>query len=304
MRLRQGLTLAMLALGAASGAAAAAQDSPETSEPNKDVQQLLQNCDAHKFETTVEAVIDGQPSKKRVKLCGKDGQSDADWIGTLKDAIVKLKANPEMDAGVRQQIVNAINAEIARIEMTASANMPKARQAQANPARSISSDYSALPPLPATPPPPPSVLGPTASTSTSTKMTPVSSDEAPYVAPVASVPVAAATASLPTGPVPKLSFDCSSTSDIGGPAPCAGFSRDTLLTIKAQDNLPAGVSLRFLRNGEQRAEVRLAEMKRGKSLRIALPRAVCAGVGDGSLDLKIVQNGAVVKSDGPYALRC
>lgn len=304
MKFQQGLTLAMLMLGAASAAAAAAQDSPETSEPNKDVQQLLQNCDAHKFETTVEAVVDGQPSKKRVKLCGKDGQSDADWIATLKDAIVKLEANPEMDAGVREQIVKAVNAEIARIEMTASMGMPKARQVQASPARSISSDYSALPPLPSTPPPPPSVLGPAASTTTSTSMAPVASDESPSVAPVASMPVAAATVSLPGGPVPKLRFDCSSITDIGGPAPCAEFSRDTLLTIRAQDNLPPGVSIRFLRNGERRAEVRLAEMKRGKSLRIALPREVCAGVGDGSLDLKIVQNGAVVKSDGPYALRC
>ena len=58
------------------------------------------------------------------------------------------------------------------------------------------------------------------------------------------------------------------------------------------------------RPGDKLTLPRLAEMKRGKSLRIALPRQVCAGVGDGSLDLKIVQNGAVVKSDGPYALRC
>jgi hypothetical protein len=302
MKLQQRLTLAMLVLGAASAAAAAGQDPPESTEPNKDVQQLLQNCDAHKFETTVEAVVDGHPDKKRVKLCGKDGQSDADWIGTLKDAIVKLEANPKMDPGVRQQIVKAINAEIARIEMTAGTAMPKARNREASAARSISSDYSALPPLPATPPPPPSVLAPAASAG----MESAPSDQPVQVAPIAAAPVATAAgvAALPVGPAPKLRFDCDSPAELGGPAPCAGFSRDTLLTIRAQDNLPPGVTIRFLRNGEKRAEVELAEMKRGKSLRIALPRAVCAGVGDGSLDLKIVQNGAVVKSDGPYALRC
>jgi hypothetical protein len=300
MKLQQRLTLAMLVLGAASAAAAAGQDPPESTEPNKDVQQLLQNCDAHKFETTVEAVVDGHPDKKRVKLCGKDGQSDADWIGTLKDAIVKLEANPKMDPGVRQQIVKAINAEIARIEMTAGTAMPKARNREASAARSISSDYSALPPLPATPPPPPSVLAPAASAGLES----AASGEPVQVAPSAAAPVATAAATLPVGPAPKLRFDCDSPAELGGPAPCAGFSRDTLLTIRAQDNLPPGVTIRFLRNGEKRAEVELAEMKRGKSLRIALPRAVCAGVGDGSLDLKIVQNGAVVKSDGPYALRC
>jgi hypothetical protein len=300
MKLQQGLTLAILVMGAATAAAAAGQDTPGADEPNKDVQQLLQNCDAHKFETTVDAVVDGKPNKKRVKLCGKDGQSDADWIGTLKDAIVKLEANPEMDAGVRQQIVKAVNAEIARIEMTAGMAMPKGRDKTASAARSIASDYSALPPLPAAPPPPPSVLAPAASVSAASRPS-----EQVQVAPVAAAPVVAtATVALPNGLVPKLRFDCNSAAEIGGPAPCAGFSRDTLLTIRAQENLPPGVTIRFLRNGEQRAEVRLAEMKRGKSLRIALPRQVCAGVGDGSLDLKIVQNGAVVKSDGPYALRC
>jgi len=49
--------------------------------------KLIQSCDAHKFETVVDLLVDGQPKKSKVKLCGVEGQSNADWIGTLKDAI-------------------------------------------------------------------------------------------------------------------------------------------------------------------------------------------------------------------------
>ena len=120
-----------------------------------------------------------------------------------------------------------------------------------------------------------------------------------------SAPVAPASVALvPAGPAPKLSYTCYSPGDVGGDAPCAEFDRETMLTVRAQADVPAGVALRFLRNGEQRAEVDLAQLHRGKSLRVALPSAVCAGVGDGSLQLQLVQGGAEVKSDGPFSLRC
>jgi hypothetical protein len=291
-------TFAILAMALGSAAAVAApakKGTPSADAPNAAVKQLLENCDAHKFETTVDAVVDGEPHRSKVKLCGKDGQSDAEWIGTLKDAIAKLEANKDMDAGVRSQIVTAINAEITRIQ-TASASQPAVLANDAGFGKettSVASGYSALPPLPAAPPPPPKVLAPVASGSVTQAF------------PVKSASVAPASVALvPAGPAPKLSYSCYSPGDIGGDAPCAGFDRETMLTVRAQADVPAGVALRFLRNGEQRAEVDLAQLHRGKSLRIGLPSAVCAGVGDGRLQLQVVQNGAEVKSDGPYSLRC
>lgn len=281
-----------LALSAAAVAAPAKKAAPPA---NAAVKQLLDNCDAHKFETTVDAVVDGEPHRSKVKLCGKDGQSDADWIGTLKDAIAKLDANEDMDAGVRAQIVTAINAEIARLQSAAAsqhvaiANDPGFGKE----ASSIAREYSALPPLPPAPPSPPKVLLP-AATGTIIPSAPAKSR------PVAPASVALVAAS----PAPRLSYTCYSPGDLGGDAPCASFDRETMLTVRAQADVPAGVALRFLRNGEQRAEVDLARLNRGKSLRIALPSAVCAGVGDGSLQLQVVQNGAELKSDGPYSLRC
>ena len=282
-------TAIVLAIGASAAAANAPAEPPAVEGASPQVEKLLQNCDAHKFETVVDAVVDGQPHKSRVKLCGQDGQSDADWIGTLKDAIAKLNANSEMDPPVRTQIVSAITAEIARLQMMADLSAPKARQTVAETARPLSNDYSSLPPLPAAPPPP-KVLAPAAVAQTG---------------PAARMPAATASvAMLPSAPPPKLSFACYSPGDLGGDAPCTGFDRDTMLTIRAAADVPSGVGLRFVRNGDPRATVELAQLRRGKSLRIALPRDVCAGVGDGKLELQVLQNGAPVSTDGPYSLRC
>jgi hypothetical protein len=289
-----------LALGSTAAAAAPPKKTPPADGPNAEVKQLLENCDAHKFETTVDTVVDGQPHRSKVKMCGKDGQSDADWIGTLKDAIAKLDANKKMDPAVRAQIVTAVNAEIARVQAAATSQQTVLAEDPGfgKETSSISREYSSLPPLPAAPPPPPKVLSPTVS-STLPQTTPM------RTAPVAVAPAAAASVAMaPTGPAPKLSFTCFSPGDLGGDAPCTGFDRETTLTVRAQSDVPAGVALRFLRNGDRRAEVDLAQLHRGKSLRIALPSAVCAGVSDGSLQLQVVQNGAAVKSDGPYSLRC
>src|SRR5689334_11650405 len=141
-------TIIAVALSSAAAVAAPAKKAPPpASGPNAAVKQLLDNCEAHKFETTVDATIDGEPHRSKVKLCGKDGQSDADWIGTLKDAIAKLDANKDMDASVRTQIETAINAEIARLQSAAAAQ-PAALANDpgfGKDASSIAGEYSALP---------------------------------------------------------------------------------------------------------------------------------------------------------------
>jgi hypothetical protein len=287
-----------LALCAAALTAAAPAPKPSTAKPPAKLQQLMQSCDAHKFETIVDTTEDGKPHKSRVKLCGVEGQSDSDWIGTLKDAIAKLDSNKDMDPAVRDQIVTAIRSEISRIEGTlpggdsaAAFNLAPAPQKMANldlpparpiapPERPLSSDYATLPQIPTTPPPPPRVLAPGA------------------------VMNASSAVALHLGPAPKLSYQCYSPGDVGDAAPCTEFDRETMLTISAASDVAKGVALQFVRNGDQRGEVELAGLKRGKSLQIALPESVCEGFTDGRLDLKIVEQGAELKSDGPYSLRC
>lgn len=291
-------------LGSVAGNAAPAKKKapPAAAAPDAKAQQLIHNCDAHKFETTVNEVVDGQPQQSKVKLCGKEGQSDADWIGTLKDAVAKLDANKQMPAEVREQIVKALNTEIARLEFqgaktafTSSTNSSPLQEIPALPAlpqakppvvasvpppaaRQIAPpapmrDYAALPPLPTATVPPPHVLATSASTTV---------------------------AFLPR---PKMSFSCFTPGE-GADGPCTGFTRETLITVRAGEDLPASTALRFVRDGDPKADIELAQLKKGKSVQFAMPTDVCRHAVGGRLELRIVRSGQEVGTDGPYNLNC
>ena len=279
---------------AASEPPAAAEETPA------EMDKILQDCDAHKFETTVMAVVDGKPHQSKVKLCGNEGQSDAEWIGTLKDAIEKLNANKEMAPPVRDQIVAALNAEIARLEkpqpllpsrsaakspaldglsplppilqpnQPATVALPAPRKAAPS---APAPEYAALPPMPTKPPPPTRVLA------------------------------GGVSASVVMLPKPRMTVTCYTPGEtIDGP--CTGFTRHTLLTVRAGEDLPANTSLRFVRDGEPRADVAIAQLKKGKSMRLEVPSDVCSHVAGGRLELRIVRAGQEVGSDGPFNLNC
>jgi hypothetical protein len=290
--------LVMILAAEATGAPNKTRPSGAPNAEDRSAQQLMENCDAHKFETVVTSLVDGEPHKSKIRLCGRDGQSDTQWVGTLRDAITKINANNEMPAPVRAQIVTAINAEIARLETEHGAETGEVTLEPRSPPRvpdQLADEYSALPPLPATPPPPPRVLAPGSALAASRS------------APMAKKQNRQSSRSelqISGEAAPKLTFTCYSPDDLAGDAPCVAFDRQTSLMIRAGENIPEGVSLLFLRNGEQRAAVELAQLGRGKSLRLSLPRAVCQGVSDGSLELQVIRNGSLLKSDGPYSLRC
>lgn len=298
------VAVAALAFGlaqAAGGAPAARKKAaPAATAPDAKTRQLMQSCDAHKFETVVKETVDGQPQQSKVKLCGKEGQSDADWIVTLKDAVSKLNANKEMEPAVRDQIVAALKSEIARLELdgakafgtsqktsstaavdslaplpelpqpkpSQSASLPPPRVISAAPA----SEYAALPPLP---------TGPTAPTR------------------VLAGGVGGIAAPLPK---PRMTLTCFTPGEAEGP--CTGFSRDTLITVLAGEDLPPDTSLRFVRDDDPKADVALAQLKKGRSVRLAIPTDVCRHAVGGRLELRIVRAGQEVGTDGPYNLNC
>jgi hypothetical protein len=275
---------------------------PAPAEKAQTVQQLMQSCDAHKFETMVTAVADGQPHQSKVKLCGVEGQSDRDWIKTLKDAISKLEANQEMAPAVREQIVTAIKAEIERLTITGSI-APKAErplEATSN-APLLSRDYSSLPPLPGPLPPP-----------RETPVAPIQQDFAqlpPLPPPVAAAPPSAPPPRLIPLVAPRLTFGCDTPGELASDAPCAAFERETMLTVHAGEDVPAGTLLQFVRNDQAAGDIPLGGLRRGKALRTALPASVCSGFTNGKLELRIVHGDAggmiePLKSDGPYTLRC
>jgi hypothetical protein len=259
--------------------------------------QLMQSCDAHKFETVVDAVVDGEPRQSKVKLCGVKGQSDGDWIKTLRDAIAKLAANKDMAPATREQIVTAIKAEIARLSIEGGAAQAQSKAAEAAPMQPLSPlsrDYSALPPLP-----PPR----------ETPAVPLQKDFAVLPPlPVAPPPATAAPKLVPMD-APRLTFGCDSPADLTTDASCAAFERETMLTVHAGDDVAPGILLQFVRNGRAQAEVPLEGLRRGGKLRMPLPSKVCSGFTSGKLELRIVHSAAgsledVLASDGPYSLRC
>lgn len=307
--------VAIASLLASAGAAAVPRKAPSAAAKPLVVPKLIQSCDAHRFETVVHAVVDGATHNSKVKLCGVEGQSDAEWINTLRDAIRKLDANKEMDPPVRDQIVTAIQLEISRLKIIGSAppSPMKAAEAESALAVSLSRDYSTLPPLP----PPPEIASAPKRMSEAVlpppRETPAGAIQKEYaqLPPLPSAPppvTATAPQPVPVPAVaPRLNFGCDTPGELTNDAPCADFERDTMLTIHARDDVPSGMFLQFVRNDRLQAAVALDGLRRGKALRTALPAEVCRGFTSGKLELRIVRGeggSEVLASDGPYSLRC
>lgn len=291
---------AALLLSVSAVAAAPAKKKAPAKPKESAAEQLIRNCNAHKFETVVHQVIDGKPAQSNVKLCGKEGQTDADWVGTLKDAVEKVTANKEMAPEVREQIVTALNAEIARIENPA-ALAPR----QSAEKTSVLDGLSPLPPLPQAKPAAGSALPPPRKTAPA----PAADDYAALpplpAAPTAPTQVLAAGSAAfgPLLPRPRMSFSCY-TPGVSPEGPCTGFTRDTLVIVQAGEDLPAATSVRFVRDGEPKADVAVAQLRKGRSVRFAVPTDVCRHAVGGRLELKIVRSGQEVGTEGPFNLSC
>ena len=276
MTLRLALIFAATALASVS-AYAQEQAAPASQAPSAETKALMESCTARKFETIVERIVDGEMRGSKVTLCGKEGQTDADWANTLRDAVRKVEANPTMELAVKAQIAAALNAEIAKVESPqAVAIAPPA--AVARPAERPP-EYSILPPFPP--------------------------------APVAATTSSIATPAPPTIPAPaakkpRLTIRCSAPGEKGGGSACMALERDTQLTIRADDDLAEGASLHFLRRGKPAGEIALAQMRPGQSLRSRLPPELCSGVNSSKVEIQILGRGAnqAAETLGPYSLRC
>ncbi|MFL6861011.1 MAG: hypothetical protein ACJ8EV_09365 [Sphingomicrobium sp.] len=265
----------------------------QTADPAaKATETLAASCIAHKFETTVHVKgPDGKPRGSKVKLCGKPGQSDSEWLGTLKDAVDKVTADPKMSAGVKNQIVTALNAEMARLS---AASQPAAVQSATAIVAAPSIVASRAPALAARPE---TVRAPEYST-----YSPLPAPKPAATAAMTAAPVA------PPLPAPRLTLQCMATNAVGAEGPCDQLEREMLLTVRADENIPGGTSLRFLRRGDPRADVALLTLRRGQSQRFSLPSRVCQGVTGSRVEIQVVRTARsgpqVVDTRGPFELRC
>jgi hypothetical protein len=248
----------------------------------------------------VDTTVNGEPHRSAMKLCGVQGQSDADWIGTLRDAVRKLSANQQMAPELRDKLIAAISAEIVRLEAPGAAApipVPNAGlTGRITFGAPKTDDFARLPPLP-TPVAPARAAPPAPAV-----------EEGYSTFPPLPAPTSAAQPKPPRiiPAAPTLKFTCFTPGDLAGAAPCTEFGRDTVLTISPAQDVPAGIALEFARDGQPQADVDLGGLKRAQPLQVVLPRQVCAGFGTGRIDLRVVSKagGDVLSTDGPYALRC
>jgi hypothetical protein len=275
-------TIGAIALLVATAAGGAAPKKKAPVEPQASERSPLQNCDAHRFETVIHLTgPDGKPKNSAVKMCGTEGQSDADWIRTLQDAVKKTSLSAQMPQAVKEQIIAAVNAEIDRLSHpglaipggTDISKLPKA--VAAKPEVPLSRDYGSLGELPTAPNvDPPHVIGP----------------GAVYAA------------------APRLTLRCALAGDEDRPTTCDTIERDTIMVLRADDAYPRGVEVRFVRHGDQRAELGLPALKQGQTASLRLPKAVCAGVVRSRLEIQALgansPSGTMAGTIGEYDLRC
>ena len=250
-----------------------------TPEPAPELKALADTCSARKFETLL--IADDGRRGSTVRICGEPGQSDASWLNTLRSSVKQAETNAALSSSARGQIVAALNEEIARLERLAAitsgpATIELSKELVA--AREPAPEYSSLPPLP-TP-----------------KRTTVRS--ASRAGAGAMVEAAAPEPVIP----PKLTIRCGLPREDF--TPCASLRRDTQILVRADEDLSDATSLRFLRGGDNRAELELSSLRKGASLREKLPARVCSGVLRGKVEVQVVKKNRVTGTLGPYKLYC
>jgi|KBSSwiStaDraftv2_1062776.scaffolds.fasta_scaffold00855_25 hypothetical protein len=252
---------------------------------------VVADCEAHQFQTIVHVTVDGKPRSSKVKLCGKTGQSDAEWLHTLKDAIDKVGANVGMSAEAREQVVAALNVEIARLTPVVDASPPPP------------TTFALTAPSSRPSPPSPSLLTPPTGGPVEYSALP------PMPAPKPAVSAAIIAANPPPPvPTPRLTLRCLAANTVSAELPCDQLERDMYVIVRADEDIARGTSLRFMRRGDNRAEVALLQLRRGQSQRFALPPRVCQGVAGSQIEIQVVRavgsSPQIVDTRGPYELRC
>lgn len=230
---------------------------------------LRSQCGDRRFETSAEGMIDGEMKRRKITLCASPGDSNAQWIVKLENAVVWVKAQPGLSDPVKAKLVSDLETKIGQVKSVA-------------PMRALpSTGLPAADALVATVPP----LSPS-----------------PQLRQVRAL--------QPQVSKPRLSISCPSPGEPGVATPCIDLAADTLLMIRADEDLKTKVSIRFVREGDLRGGVALGMMRRGQIIRTRLPARVCAGVVRSRVEMQTIvinplsRAEQVADTQGPFLLRC
>lgn len=264
-----------LAPALAATGAIAAQPQPAAQEKpaaSAEAAQKIAACEGQKFEFKA-----GDERPTRITLCSDKGATAADLVRMFESAAVRIGQLDKLPQDRRAALVAQLKAKIIEVQASNMIALPLPAP-RSTPEITPMPEYAQLPPLP------------------SPVRTPVVAQPSPAPA----VPLTK----------PRLTLECSTPGEIAEGGPCLNFAKDTLVTVRAGETLPAGTSLRFVRRGDVRAELALAQMRKGQTRRIKLPAEVCVGVTGSNIEIQILRRanatamGQVVDSRGPYQLRC
>ena len=237
-------------------------------DPSETARERLLECAGEKFVFAWGA--GAKPTK--VTLCSEAGATTADVIRMIDDAAAKIEAS-SIPEDRRTAIVQQMRGKIAELEGAAAKAPPRA-------ATPVQAQSIAVPRVD---------RGGTAAV------------RAPVAAPA---PSRAAPAAVPALAKPRLTFECMTPGEFAAGGPCVTLTRDTIMTAKAGEALSDAIALRFVRNGESRAEIALGALRKGQSLRMTIPREVCSGVVTSEVEIRILRGGRVADTQGPFLLRC
>lgn len=277
------MMIATLLLGLASASAQGSAPPAVTGEITKEqAEARLSTCGSRKFQSVAEFEVDGKMKRSRLELCAADSESDAEWIAKLQKAETSVRGQKSIPESARFKLLSDLRTEIDRLTQPSSViaisgdlNIaPKPKQEVTVP----KSDFavSALPSMP------------TAKKEASTKFDPNK-------------------AVRPLTKKPQLSINCLNPG--GAPARCTRMASDTALEVSADEDLASSVTLQFRRLDSNRiGEVRLAQLKRGDTVRMKVPAEICKGVVRAEFDVQVTGpgSGGLRYSDvvGPFEKRC
>ncbi len=270
-----------------------------------DAEAFIAGCGSRKFETTVNSNNKGKLRKAKILLCAKPHDSDEQWIATLEKAAAQLEASPELSADAKSKVAGEIQAAIGQVRSAISA--------QAQSAVSSGSLVAIAPIAPALTAPPMPRPAPLVSNVPPLPRSPTVAP-APLVSNVPPLPrsptVAPARLTQMLVAKPRISISCPPPGEPGMASPCSDLASDSLLVIRADEDLKTKVSLRFIRDGDPRGGIALGTMRRGQVFRSRLPSKVCSGVVRGRVVMQTVVTDPqtrveqVADTQGPYLLRC
>jgi hypothetical protein len=80
-----------------------------------DAEKIMATCGTRRFESSADVEEGGHVRRAKLLLCAKPGESDAEWIATLRKAAASVDSSDRLPEDAKAKIGSELKAEIARL---------------------------------------------------------------------------------------------------------------------------------------------------------------------------------------------